>query len=499
MNGKLMHRAPQLNNPVSDSFLSSFDNLDAAVYISDITTHEVIYCNNYLKEKFGEIQGRKCFEALQSQSAPCPFCTNKFLVHEDGSPSDRIYKWEFYNPVSQCWYELRDQAIRWTDGRTVRLEIAFDITGKKKNAENLQLHDSILQSVLFAAERFLHCTDWHAEVAAVLEELGNKARVSMVCLYQYAGNDEKGHLYKLSSWAAPDSYASRNPVQASAPLDLKHFTEMAASLHNKEIFQKIVADLVSPIEKQYFIQLGILSFCLVPIILEQQLWGAICFADCRNSRVWSSVEIGALRAAANILGAAVRRQSAEKELMVAHQELERKVEDRTRELRQSHELLRREVAERKRTAEKLDSRSRELEEVNIALRVLLQQSSEAKLDLEKRVVANLNELILPYLDDLSLLLEKPRKKELLNIIRENLRQITSSFSMNINTTATGLTSREIQIAGFIKQGKSNKQIAELSGLSLRTVETYRNRIRHKLGIRNKKINLQTYLASLSRI
>ncbi len=110
--------------------------------------------------------------------------------------------------------------------------------------------------------------------------------------------------------------------------------------------------------------------------------------------------------------------------------------------------------------------------------------------------ANLRKLVLPYLDTLDLLLPEGRTKEYTAIVRENLQQITSSFSINIGKAGSGMSSREIQIADFIKQGKTSKEIAELTGLSPRTVETYRNRIRRKLGIRNKKVNLQSHLADL---
>ena len=58
-----------------------------------------------------------------------------------------------------------------------------------------------------------------------------------------------------------------------------------------------------------------------------------------------------------------------------------------------------------------------------------------------------------------------------------------------------LTPRERSIAGMISRGDSSKQIALVMSLSPRTVETYRDNIRKKLGIANKKINLQSYLSS----
>jgi signal transduction histidine kinase len=48
-----------------------------------------------------------------------------------------VHVWENRNTVNGRWYECRDRAIRWTDGRLVRLEIATDITERKQAGEAL--------------------------------------------------------------------------------------------------------------------------------------------------------------------------------------------------------------------------------------------------------------------------------------------------------------------------------------------------------------------------
>jgi PAS domain-containing protein len=121
-----------------DRFSMVLNSLDAIVYVADMETYEVIYINQYTKDNFGDITGRVCWQSLQKgQDAPCAFCSNQFLLDESGEPTG-VYQWEFQNTITGQWFDMRDRAIRWTDGRLVRLEIATDITERKKLEEDLR-------------------------------------------------------------------------------------------------------------------------------------------------------------------------------------------------------------------------------------------------------------------------------------------------------------------------------------------------------------------------
>jgi len=115
-----------------ERFKTVMDGLDALVYVVDRETYELLFINKYGKDLWGEIEGQTCWKTIQSgQSGPCPFCTNDKLVDSDGNPTG-VYHWEFQNTVTRKWYDCRDSAIRWLDGRLVRLEIATDITERKR-------------------------------------------------------------------------------------------------------------------------------------------------------------------------------------------------------------------------------------------------------------------------------------------------------------------------------------------------------------------------------
>jgi len=135
-----------------------FNNFDQLVYIADMQTYELLFVNEYFRKIFGESVGKICWQVLQKdQTGPCSFCTNEKLIDATGQPTG-TYTWESQNTVTGNWSELQDNAIRWTDGRLVRLQIATDITSRKQAEQNLrdahiqtmQILDSLNQIVYVA-------------------------------------------------------------------------------------------------------------------------------------------------------------------------------------------------------------------------------------------------------------------------------------------------------------------------------------------------------------
>ncbi len=198
------------------------------------------------------------------------------------------------------------------------------------------------------------------------------------------------------------------------------------------------------------------------------------------------------------------RKRTERSLRKAHDGLELWVEERTTKLVILNEKLKREIEERKHIEQVLRKReavlevqTNQLEEVNSALRVLLKQRNEDKTDLEEKVLSNVKELILPYVEKLENYQLNAKQETCLKIIKSNLENIIAPFLRRLSSKYSNLTPSEIQVADLVKEGKTTKDIANLLNSTPRAIEFHRNNLRKKLGITNKKTNLRSYLLSLT--
>ncbi len=157
---------------------------------------------------------------------------------------------------------------------------------------------------------------------------------------------------------------------------------------------------------------------------------------------------------------------------------------------------RRKAEERLRESEeKLRVRSQELEELNSALKVLLQQRERDQKEIEEKVHSNVKQLVLPYI-------EKLKKRKFgediayLNIIETNLQGLISSLATTTSGKLHRLTPQELLVANLIKDGRQDKDISEMLTSSINTIKAHRRNIRKKLGLTKGKANLRTFLSNL---
>jgi PAS domain S-box-containing protein len=155
-------------------------------------------------------------------------------------------------------------------------------------------------------------------------------------------------------------------------------------------------------------------------------------------------------------------------------------------LKQNHDAL----------EEKVKERTSDLKEMNTALRVLLKKRDADEKNIEEQILSNVSSLIIPYIKKLAKTNMDYEQQTFLKIVEANVAEIISPISNRFASSSFGLTLTEIKVANMIKEGIKTKETARILNLSPRTIDKYREKIRTKLSIKNKKVNLQSYLASM---
>jgi PAS domain S-box-containing protein len=161
---------------------------------------------------------------------------------------------------------------------------------------------------------------------------------------------------------------------------------------------------------------------------------------------------------------------------------------------QAREWLEAEVLTRKETEKALETEHQSLEEANTALRVLLKNREEDRKVLEERLVANVQELVMPHVQKLKMTVLDPVQQMNVGLIASNLNELITPFLHTIQ--GFNLTHRQLQVVIHIREGRTTKEIARLLNMTKQAVDIQRFLIRKKLGLNKAKTNLQTYLKSL---
>lgn len=189
----------------NEQFLTVLDSICADIYVADMQTHEILFMNRNMQESFEQdFTGQICWKSFRQSEHPCEHCTNAKLVDAQGNPSG-VEIWEGQNPLTQTWYINYDRAIRWADGRIVRLQIAMDVTARKAAEVSLKkMNDELEKRV---KSRTLQIEKTNSELRAEIV----KHRQTAAQLNRARAISEKANCAK-SEFLANMSHELRTPL-----------------------------------------------------------------------------------------------------------------------------------------------------------------------------------------------------------------------------------------------------------------------------------------------
>lgn len=199
--------------------------------------------------------------------------------------------------------------------------------------EALLRRDQILESVRYAAQKFLGASDWRTVMDGVLATVGRASAASRAYLFENQV-DAEGVIrgYQRFEWVALGTSAQlENPVTQGFQYIEAGFGRWAEVLAKGEIISGPVSSMPDS-ERQHLEPQYIRSLIIIPIRVEGAWWGFLGLDDCEREREWTEAQRTSLLAAADMLGATIARQRTENALIEAKRTLEERVRERTREL-----------------------------------------------------------------------------------------------------------------------------------------------------------------------
>jgi len=207
-----------------------------------------------------------------------------------------------------------------TDRGLLLGSITRDITERKRAETTLQRHDAIMESIGAIAEMFLQTANIEQNIVAMLERLGNAAKVNRVYIFENEiAADGSLLMSQRYEWVAPGTLPQiGNPDLQHLPYEAGGFSRWLNTLCQG---QPICGEVQTfpPEERGILENQDIRSIAVVPIFVGQRWWGFIGFDDCEQCHTWSAPEVSILRAAATILGAAIQQQRAQDAIQESEQ------------------------------------------------------------------------------------------------------------------------------------------------------------------------------------
>lgn len=230
----------------------------------------------------------------------------------------------------QCDQKIltRDGQVRWLTDRSIEMlgsngashgsiGILQDITERKLIEEGFRQREAILEAMTFSAERFLTSPDWRGNINTVLERLGLALRASHAYLFERHQESDGRVLTSMSyEWTAPGFVSDlENPHFQSFEPQKANLDRLYGILDRGEPLAASPSFLTDA-ERKYLESIDVKSLLEMRIVVNGEQWGTIGFDDVVNEREWNAAEVDVIKVAANILGAAIKRQLDEEALQV---------------------------------------------------------------------------------------------------------------------------------------------------------------------------------------
>ncbi|MCB0209900.1 MAG: PAS domain S-box protein [Anaerolineae bacterium] len=311
-----------------------------------------------LRLQAGELVGKSIFEVYQDYPE----------LHENLKKAMAGDLANFTIEIEQYIFEIQiSHLLDEADEFIGLIGISVDVTEREQTRQFLAKREAYLTVLVELQRQLLIVDSIETMYHDAIRLLGPVSEANRICLYEKQVDSQDTPFALCSIWERYKSLAqSLNSLPKQDSYLIKAKPNWLHKLEQGNIVFEFIHDLQDH-EKVLFLDQETFSILIVPIRVDNKLFGFIVFENTTELRRWDISEMALLQAAAAAISLAKEQQLTKKALAETNQQLEQRVQERTADLVQLNETLQTQVAERKR-AEKLLQKAHDELEVRVVAR-----------------------------------------------------------------------------------------------------------------------------------
>ncbi len=317
----------EANTDISDSiFKNVWEKSSNGMSLTDESGY-VFMCNRAYSQIFGkdkiDIEHHLLTNVLSQSTAEklldeyaVNFQNHSFL----GSVDKRYVLWN----GDVVDFEVSQSFIEGVGDKTLLLSIFKDISLRKASEILAKKRDSLLQGIAEATQRLIAINNSEVGFPSALKILGEAVDVNRAYIYKHKSIEDTGEMYVslLYEWTSENTERQIENIELQK-LSYSRFESLKFydTFSNGKPLSFVMKNLPDE-DRRLFIDPNIKSIILSPIMIDGLYWGFLGFDDCQTDREWTPNEESLLVTMASMLGAVIKRNNIQEELIKKNAELD---------------------------------------------------------------------------------------------------------------------------------------------------------------------------------
>lgn len=289
------------------------------------------YCNQEFLEKFShcfpqnKVIGTKGMESIHKDDHAKVLDTiQKCLQNPNKSYSITVRK-----PVSETEYTYSDWdfiCLTNSEGKpTEFLCSGMDTTLRKKLETSVQELNTLTKTMADSAESFYQRDNLSEILKENFSKIGKILPIDRMHYFERV-NNKKFIFSQRAEWCSPGTKALQNS-KIWQNLTLRENSNLIKILNSRNVYNEKVKNIQHDDLKELLLAHKIRSLLIIPIFLDDTLFGLIGFACCRESRIWEESEITILKILSYHISSFLKRKQMEEALQALEENLKSRVKE----------------------------------------------------------------------------------------------------------------------------------------------------------------------------